>query len=379
MKWSKMGQVALILVLLVGGVWLVGRQVGLVAETQTRQAAVQLALAPGRDGSSAAASVNLGNDMVLVYGEPVAAAEVEMMDVASGPAASDPLLEQYRSGEADIEVNEGPVSEAAFQALVAESLKQGVDKSVQVYSGEAIESTLTAGASFKAIDYTQSQQGVPPDPDIIVGRDHIIVGVNTSFQVFDKNGNSLVGPTLYASFWGANCGTGSSVVMFDPYGAYDEENNRYVMGITAYDPNVNGGDNGYACIAVSKTDSATGGWWLYSFDGNPGTGTDYFFDYPHIGVGQDALYLSANMFGASFVRNHVMAFQKDVMYAGGSANYVKLNIGSTNFTLQPAKLKGYLTGGWPTNASEPHYFVDAQYGNNQNRLTVWQFANPWGT
>lgn len=68
------------------------------------------------------------------------------------------------------------------------------------------------------------------------------------------------------------------------------------------------------------------------FDGNPGTGTDYFFDYPHIGVGQDALYLSANMFGASFVRNHVMAFQKDVMYAGGSANYVKLNISSTNFT-----------------------------------------------
>ncbi|MFO7682476.1 MAG: proprotein convertase P-domain-containing protein, partial [Chloroflexota bacterium] len=167
------------------------------------------------------------------------------------------------------------------------------------------------------------------------------------------------------------------VVMFDPYSQYDEENGRYVMGITAYDPNVNGGDNGWACIAVSQTDSAAGQWYLYSFDGNPGTGTDYFFDYPHIGIGQDAIYLGANMFGASFVRNHVFAFDKNAMYAGQSANSVKLNVGSTNFTLQPAKLKGYLTGGWPTNASEPQYFVDAQYGNNQTVLTVWKFANPW--
>ena len=215
--------------------------------------------------------------------------------------------------------------------------------------------------------------------DIMVGKDHIVVGVNTSFQVFDKSGTSLVAPTLYKDFWGSNCGTGSGVTFFDPYSQYDEENGRYVMGITAFDPAINGGDNGWACIAVSKTDSATGNWYLYSFDGNPGGGTDYFFDYPHIGVGQDALYLGTNMFGASFVRNHIFAFEKDKMYAGLPADFVKANVDNNYFTIQPAKLKGYLTGGWPTNADEPHYFIDAQYGNNQNTLTVWQFSDPWGS
>ena len=56
-----------------------------------------------------------------------------------------------------------------------------------------------------------------------------------------------------------------------------------------------------------------------------------------------------------------------------------MKIAAHYFTIQPAKLKGYLTGGWPTNANEPHYFIDAQYGNGQNTLTVWKFSDPWGS
>ena len=85
------------------------------------------------------------------------------------------------------------------------------------------------------------------------------------------------------------------------------------------------------------------------------------------------------MFGASFVRNHVFAYDKNAMYNGSPANSVKINVGSSNFTIQPAKLKGYTTGGWPTNPSEPHYFIDAQYGNNQTLLTVWRFSDPFGS
>lgn len=381
---SKYIGIGLALVLLFAGGWLLFRTAGLAPETTARQEAVQLALAPGRISANNGEVIGLtavGEDITLVRGDAVRPAIVNMQDVPSGPATEDRMKKEYEEGLMDIEVNEGPVSDAAYEALLKESAAQPVDRTVQNYDPnvQLPLGIFTSGASFKAIDYTQSQQGVPPDPDIMVGKDHIVVGVNTSFQIFDKNGNSLIGPTLYSAFWGANCGTGSSVVMFDPYSQYDEENGRYVMGITAYDPNVNGGDNGFACIAVSQTDSATGSWYLYSFDGNPGGGTDYFFDYPHMGIGQDAIYLGANMFGASFVRNHVFAFQKDAMYAGQAANSAKINVGSANFTIQPAKLKGFTTGGWPTNANEPHYFVDAQYGNNQSTLTVWAFANPWTT
>lgn len=389
MSTSKVFRIVVIMALFMAGAWLLFQSGDLAPETAARQGAVQLALAPGRQGSGTDTAVDAGQENLVTFGQSAAPAVVDVLTLPSQPAEVDRLKQAYEAGLADLELNEGPVSDAAFLAMVEESKKQGVDLSIQNYNvgqelsqANAIEplGVLNSGASFKSIDYTQSQQGVPPDPDIMVGKDHIVVGVNTSFQVFDKTGTSLVGPTLYETFWGSNCATGAStVVMFDPYSGYDEENGRYVMGITAYDTAVNGGDNGWACIAVSQTDSATGQWYLYSFDGNPGTGTDYFFDYPHIGIGQDALYLGSNMFGASFVRNHIFAFDKDAMYAGQTANSVKINIGSNNFTIQPAKLKGYLTGGWPTNANEPHYFVDAQYGNNQNTLTVWAFSDPWGT
>ena len=378
-KW--LGLTLVLGILAVGG-WLLFKTAVPSPESAARQEAVQLALAPGRPNASNGEIIGataVGEDVTIVHGQAVRPAVVDISTLPSRPAAEDRMKKEYEEGLLDMDENEGPVSEAVYERLVRESAAQPVDPAVQNYQpGGAILGLLTGGASFKSIDYTQSQQGVPPDPDIMVGRDHVVVGVNTSFQVFDKAGNSLIGPILYDDFWGSNCATGSSsVVLFDPYSGYDEENGRYVLGITAYDSNVNGGDNGWACIAVSQTDSATGQWYLYSFDGNPGGGTDYFFDYPHLGIGQDALYLGANMFGASFVRNHIFAFQKDAMYAGQAANSVKINVGSANFTIQPAKLKGYTTGGWPTNPSEPHYFMDAQYGNNQNTLTVWAFANPW--
>jgi subtilisin-like proprotein convertase family protein len=376
---SKIVRLTLVLAVFGLGAWLLSQTSRLTPETADRHQAVQLALAPARQSVVGEEPVKQEDGPTIVYGQPVKPATVSMAGLPSRPAEKDLMQEAYESGALDMDVNEGPYGAAVFQAMLEESLKQPVDPSIQNYNPQNSLDLLNSGASFKAIDYTQSQQGVPPDPDIMVGKDHIVVGVNTSFQVFDKNGNSLVGPTLYEDFWGANCGSGSNVSMFDPYSQYDEENGRYVLGITAYDPNINGGDNGWACIAVSQTDSATGQWYLYSFDGNPGTGTDYFFDYPHIGIGQDAIYLSANMFGASFVRNHVFAYDKNAMYAGQSANSVKINVGSSNFTLQPAKLKGFLTGGWPTNANEPHYFIDAQYGNNQSTLTVWRFSDPWGT
>lgn len=376
---KQFGKIIMFAALFVFGFWLITRASGLTRETAVRQQAVQQALAPGRISATDARSEDLSSDITVLRGEPVSPAEVDMRTLPSRPADVDLLQQRYLSGDLDMDENEGPVSAAVFDALVAESLAQDVDKSVQAYDGGPSILALNSGASFKSIDYTQSQQGVPPDPDITVGTNHILVGVNTSFQVFDKSGNSLVGPTLFADFWGSSCGTGSGVVMFDPYLDYDEKENRYILGITAYDPNVNGGDNGWACIAVSKTDNAAGEYWLYSFDGNPGTGTDYFFDYPHLGVGQNALYLSANMFGSSFVRNHVFAYDKFAMYNGQSANNVKIDIGSANFTLQPAKIHGYTSGGWPTNANEPHYFVDAKYGNSQNTLTVWKFSDPFGT
>lgn len=388
---SKFGKFILVGLIGIVGLTLLFHVPSPTPESVSRYSAIQSSYAPNRPiNSEPFSKISETEEHSFVYGQPVSPKLIDISIVKSQTPVADEYQLAYESGDVELGFNEGPVSEAVFQTLIEESKQQRVDLSVQNFAGELQDSNsvlnkttlstddLVNGVNFKAIDYTQSRHGVPPDPDIMVGKDHVVVGVNTSFQIFDKTGTSLHGPTLYEDFWGSYCGNGSdSLILFDPYSQYDEENGRYILGIAAYDPSINGGNNGWACIAVSQTDSARGNWWLYSFNGNPGDGTDYFFDYPHIGVGQDAIYLTANMFGSYFTRNHIFAFEKDAMYAGQAAKSLKFNLGSSHFSLQPAKLKGFLTGGWPADTNEPHYFVDAQWGNNQNELTVWQLTDPW--
>lgn len=374
----KLFRITLLIMLVGAGIWAVVRATQLKSETIARQEAVQ-ALAPGQNRTGAVADSAAADDEI-VRGTSAAPVVVDINSVPHRASDVDRMYEEYINGEREIEANEGPFSESIFAAQVAESLRLGVDKTVQNYDGNQANGSLLTGASFKSIDYTQSQQGVPPDPELMVGTNHVVVSVNTSFAVYNKSGQQLIAPTLFDDFWNGNCGTGSNnMVLFDPFSTYDESAHRYVLGITGYDSAVNGGNNGWACIAVSQTDSATGNWNLYSFDGNPGTGTDYFLDYPHIGTGQQALYLAANMFGTfAFVRNHVFAFDKNAMYNGQTANFAKVNVASTYFNLSPADLKAYNFGGWPTNPNEPHYFVEAKNGNS-NLLRVFAFSDPWGS
>ena len=195
MSTSKVFRIVVILALFMAGTWLLFQSGDLAPETAARQDAVQLALAPGRQSNGTDAAVDPGQDNPITYGQSAAPAVVDVLNLPSRPAEVDRLKQAFEAGLADMEMNEGPVSDAAFLAMVEESKNQGVDLSVQNYIfGQELNQTdaiqpfgvLGSGASFKAIDYTQSQQGVPPDPDIMVGKDHIVVGVNTSFQVFDK-------------------------------------------------------------------------------------------------------------------------------------------------------------------------------------------------
>ncbi len=378
MSKNRVARFVVLFVVVGLGLWLVMRPVSPAPESASRTDALR-ALGPA--GVAGSVGANAAAELGLAYGS-AAPVTIDLRDVPVGGNAVDPVREKYLRGEIDLNEIDGPLSEREFLNQLRASLNQGTDRTAQVYDpNAAVDGVLNSIASFKAIDYTQSQQGVPPDPEIMVGTNHVVVSVNTSFQVFSKTGVSLYGPVLFTTFWGNTCGTGSgTMVLFDPFSTYDESAHRYVLGITGYDSAVNNGDNGWACIAVSTSDSATGTWNKYSFDGNPGAGTDYFLDYPHIGTGQTALYLGANMFGGgSFVRNQAFAFDKNAMYAGTTANSVKVDVSSTYFTLQPTDLKGYSTGGWPTNANEPHYYFAATYGSNQTQLQVFKFNTPWGT
>ena len=226
----------------------------------------------------------------------------------------------------------------------------------------------TGDTSFDSIDFTECCGGggnVPPDPEIAAGPNHIIAVVNVAFEIYDKSGNSLVGPTTFASFMSGNP---ACTGVFDPNVLYDEREDRFMLAIDA--------DGTDYCLAVSQTSDPTGSWNLYSFV----TGSSsLFFDYPHAGVGNDAIYMGANMFNNftnAFVDSRIWAFDKAAMYAGSAASSVMINLGSNDDTPQPLNLHGWNQGTWPT--SGPHYFI-TETGYNGADHTIYSWSDPvWG-
>ena len=74
---------------------------------------------------------------------------------------------------------------------------------------------------------------------------------------------------------------------FDPDVVYDTVNDRFVLGIDG-----NGTD---FCVAATQTGDPTGAWNRYGFPTNI---KGAFFDFPHMGVGEEAIFMGSNQFGA---------------------------------------------------------------------------------
>jgi Immune inhibitor A-like, MAM domain len=162
----------------------------------------------------------------------------------------------------------------------------------------------------------------PPDTVGDIGPNHYIQAVNSNdgalFQIFDKNGNSLAGPTTMDSLGGGSCASGFG----DPIILYDGLADRWLMQEFS-----TVGD--FMCFYISQgPNPVTDGWYHYGFQ-SPG-----FPDYPHFGVWPDAYYGTTNESPPA-----VYAFDRVSMLAGDPAT-------SQRFTL--ADLAGYnFQGGTP--------------------------------
>ncbi len=129
---------------------------------------------------------------------------------------------------------------------------------------------------------------VPPDTDGGVGPNHYVQWINLIAEIYDKNGNSVLGPFAGNAFFtglGAPCATGNSG---DPLTIYDQKNDRWV--VSQFAPN-----QGRQCIAVSLTSDPTGSYWAYD------VAVGGFNDYPKQGLWlndtRDVLSLTYRNFG----------------------------------------------------------------------------------
>jgi PKD repeat protein len=292
--------------------------------------------------------------------------EVAMRDVSAAARTTPDLqgVEQRRGGGRI----ESQLPDEAMAKLRADARFLRANPLIQDVSAGTSASTQAPAApasGFPTIDYNDccgSGGNVPPDPEMAAGPGHVIAVVNVAFEIFDTNGKSLLGPTTFASFFS---GVSGCTGVFDPNANYDEAEDRFIIGIDG-----NGADY---CIAVSQTGDPTGAWYLYSFQ--TASKRD-FFDYPHAGVGDDAIYMGANIFGVRrFKEGRIWAIDKFDMYNGDAPTVVSFGTGSDG-TPQPMNLHGWNQGTWPSDGV--HYILtDGQSFDGRN-YGVWSWTNPFG-
>jgi hypothetical protein len=214
--------------------------------------------------------------------------------------------------------------------------------------------TTPSGSGFNGIGVSSGYQVqyIPPDTNGAAGDTQYVQFVNASYAVLDKqtgnfcenvNGQaSCAQPNTSGRFFrlsalfkaAANfpqnnpCATRDDG---DPVVVFDRVAHRWILSQFAV-PN---GGGYHHCVAVSQTNDATGGYYVYAFQ------QPYFPDYPKMGVWPDGYYTTFNMFrGGRFLGARVCVYERSQMLAGASARQLCSSPNSSYGSLLPSDLDG---------------------------------------
>src|SRR5215472_16160323 len=242
----------------------------------------------------------------------------------------------------------------------------GVDTALQTVSTTAPSiGNVTNFAGVGNGDYGFAPNAAPPDTNLSVGATQVVQWVNESFAVFSKTGALLAGPTAGNTLFQALGASHPCAVHNDGdiIAQYDKAANRWVL--TQFSVTSGSSQGFWQCVAVSQTSDATGAYNVYAFN----YGTVQFNDYPKLGVGPNAYYVTYNIFnnGSAFAGSKLCALDRTSMLAGQPATQICFQLSNAFGGVLPADLDG-LT---PPPAGSPEYFLN--FGTNS--LNLWTVSN----
>ena len=214
----------------------------------------------------------------------------------------------------------------------------------------------------------------PPDTNGRVGAKQYVQWNNTSFAVFDKTTGALLfgpaaGNTLFQPL-GGDCATHNDG---DPVVSFDILAGRWVLSqfVVGGSP-----DFSHECVAVSQTDDATGGYYLYDFV----TDSANFVDYPKMGVWPDGYYMSGHVFNASgtaFLAGRIFVFEREQMLAGLPARQLQADLKKYSNKPQFGFLPSDLDSLTPPPAGEAAFLIGPNPAT-KNKLASTRVAVTWG-
>lgn len=219
---------------------------------------------------------------------------------------------------------------------------------------------LRAGPDFgfKGFDATE---WTPPDPDIAVGPNHVVIVVNMKIRYFTKAGVMTFEQDLRNS--SGFFGTGAGGFMFDPIAFYDEHAQRFIVGCSQSD------SLGEALwVAISDDTDPNGAWRKYRFNT---TTTGGFPDFPNIGGDAVAVYY-ANDYFSSPVGNWITIIEKAAVMNGTTPIVNKVKTASTQVSLGNSK-------NYDNPATAQYFCRAAGFSGTHNTLIIEAIRNPLGT
>ncbi|WP_158553906.1 COG1361 S-layer family protein [Micromonospora deserti] len=221
--------------------------------------------------------------------------------------------------------------------------------------------------------------GTPPDTVGDVGPDHYVQMVNTTFQIWNKDGTSPPngGPFPINSLWTSNtvndngCDTQNAG---DPIVLYDQTVDRWMLAQFT-SPNTAPFD---MCVAYSQTPDPTGAYFTYSFR------LSASHDYEKFGIWPDGLYMST--FEGGTLGAYV--FDRAAMVSGSPATfqYFGSGAGALGPGVSSAGRVRLFPSDWdgvnPPLAGEPNHFLlsrdaDNGQGGAQDSIDVYDFHVDW--
>ncbi|HWX30525.1 MAG TPA: hypothetical protein VNZ53_24165, partial [Steroidobacteraceae bacterium] len=241
----------------------------------------------------------------------------------------------------------------------------------------------------------------PPDQGLCAGGGYVMEAINNAIEVFDSKGKVVSGPTALSQFFKQlpEIIRGTPLVfgqfISDPRCYHDAATGRWFVTELEIDVDpVTGLDANHSSVlvAVSKTSSPTGEYFLYSFDTTGGDGTDplhpgcpCFGDQPLIGADAYGFYVSSNEFSIhanDFNGAQIYALSKAALVAGTLGTVVHIDagaiptppvdraFGSLWYSIQPASSPSAAD----SQDSGTEFFLSSlQFGYTpfDNRIAVW--------
>lgn len=170
----------------------------------------------------------------------------------------------------------------------------------------------------------------PLDNSIAISNNGIIVSVANTTIEYDN----IQGQTLYFNDLLSFIGDGAVEGICDPVVIYDSGADRFIFFCQVSPLN---STKSKLLIFFSKTNNPMDGWWYYKLTGNP-LGDNSAFDYPKLGVSNNELYITGNLYFDNGNYNQSVIYQmpKSPGYNGENINWQFWNkISGSPFTVMP--------------------------------------------